>query len=238
MDGFLLIDKPVGWTSFDVVNKIRYIVEAKLPKRTGKKHFPVGHAGTLDPLASGLMIILLGSYTKQANQFSKLDKSYEFTAHLGLVSTTGDEEGDKTFVSDARPTAKELQAVVNKFTGLQSQVPPAYSAIKVAGQKMYKLARRGIEVKLEPRQITIYHLRITGYSYPYINLEARVSSGTYVRSLVEDIGKSLGVGAYTSNIKRTSIGEYELIYASSMENLSLEQSLHKTVTSDKMHRRS
>jgi tRNA pseudouridine55 synthase len=215
MDGILLIDKPKDWTSHDIVAKTRNI----LKKETGQK-VKVGHTGTLDPMATGLMIIVVGSYTKRAQEFSKLDKTYEVSMKLGETSTTGDEEGVKHTVSSIQPAENEINAVLNQFVGEIEQVPPIYSAIKVEGKRAYKLAREGKEVRLEPRKTKIYSLTLSVYNYPLAHFTAKVSSGTYIRSLVEDIGKSLGIGAYMTDLRRTSVGPFKIPDAASIqENL-------------------
>lgn len=209
MQGLLLVDKPTGWTSFDVVNYIRKIVAETEGKRP--KHVKVGHAGTLDPFATGLLLVLVGKYyTKRAGEFSKLDKTYEATMELGATSTTGDPEGEINPVSDTVPTEKALQEALKRFKGQIEQVPPAYSAVKVGGQRAYKLARAGKTVKIEPRPVTINRLELVNYAYPEATLVADVSSGTYIRSLVEDIGRELGSGAFTSALRRTRIGDFDL----------------------------
>lgn len=201
MDDVILIDKPKGWTSFDVVGKIR----SDLRKQTGQK-IKVGHAGTLDPLATGLLIVLVGKATKRQDEFMKLDKVYDVELKLGQTSTTADEEGEKTMVSDKMPSAEELNDVVSSFIGEISQVPPVYSAIKVDGKRAYKLAREGKDVKLEPRKVTVYSISDINYDYPLVTFTAKVSSGTYIRSLVADIGAKLGTGAYMTNLRRVCIG--------------------------------
>lgn len=209
MQGILLVDKPVGWTSFDVVNYVRRIIanaEGKKPKNV-----KVGHTGTLDPFATGLLVLLIGKeYTKRAGEFSKLDKTYEVTMKLGEKSTTGDPEGEIIHVSDKVPNKDELQSAFDKFKGEISQIPPAYSAIKVDGQRAYKLARAGKEVKIDPRKVTINRLEIVSYDYPAVKLIADVSSGTYIRTLVEDIGKVLETGALATNLTRTKVGNFVL----------------------------
>lgn len=207
MDGLLLIDKPLEWTSFDVVAKVRGLIR----QETGVKKPKVGHTGTLDPLATGLLVLTVGSYCKRAGEFSKLDKTYEVTMKLGETSTTGDEEGEKTAVSDRQPTEQEVQAVLRNFTGEIEQIPPAYSAIKVNGQRAYKLARASQQVKLEPRKVKIYEITAVKYDYPIVTFTAKVSSGTYVRSLVEDMGRELGTGAYLTALRRTQVGEWSII---------------------------
>ncbi len=209
MQGTLLINKPVGWTSFDVVNYIRRIVSGLENKKP--KSIKVGHAGTLDPFATGLLIILVGKeYTKRASEFSGLDKVYEIVMRLGETSATGDTEGNLTFVSDLQPKENELSETLDKFKGEIYQTPPNFSAIKINGQRAYKLARAGKEFKIEPRKITIHDIKLKKYNYPEAGIIADVSSGTYIRSLVEDIGDSLGTGAYTTELNRISIGRFNL----------------------------
>ncbi len=203
--GLLLIDKPVGWTSFDVVAKVR----GTLKKEVGER-VKVGHTGTLDPLASGLMIVVVGSYCKRAGEFSTLSKTYQAVMKLGQNSSTGDKEGEKLYVSSKKPKLDELQAVCNTFIGIITQTPPAYSAIKINGERAYNLARQGKKVEIEPRKIHIYSLIVSSYTYPYVEFSTSVSSGTYIRSLAEDIGKKLGTGAYLTELKRTKVGVYTI----------------------------
>lgn len=208
-DGILLIDKPTGWTSFDVVAKIRSKRKAAF-KETGinptKRQLKVGHAGTLDPFATGLLIILLGDATKRSDEFLKQDKVYEATILLGSTSSTGDPEGELTSVSDIQPSEDEVRATLARFTGEITQTPPAYSAIKINGQRAYKLARKGHEVEIPSRQVMIYSIELLEYHYPTLKIRTNVSSGTYIRSLAEDVGSQLGTGAYCSELRRISIG--------------------------------
>lgn len=213
LDGILLIDKPRGWTSFDVVNKVRRMIETEGLNTTGKKRFPVGHTGTLDPEATGLLVLLLGTYCKRAQEFSKLDKMYEVTMRLGQTSTTGDEEGEKTSVSDKKPSQEQLEAAMKRFVGEIEQTPPAYSAIKVNGQRAYKLARAGKIVHIQPRTVIIHDIRDVTYAYPSVTFTTEVSSGTYIRTLVEDIGQRLQTGAYMTDLRRTQVGSYDLTKA-------------------------
>jgi tRNA pseudouridine55 synthase len=209
MQGILLVDKPKTWTSFDVVNYIRRIVAAAEGKKP--KNVKVGHTGTLDPLATGLLVILVGKeYTRRAAEWSKLDKTYEVTMKLGETSTTADDEGKKTIVSDAVPSNEEIVAALAKFTGDIMQTPPIYSAMKVNGVRAYKLAREGKEVVLEPRPAKIYSSELIEYTYPYMKFTSEVSSGTYIRSLVDDLGQELGTGAYMSDLRRTQIGGFSI----------------------------
>ncbi len=217
-DGIVLVDKPSGWSSFDVVAKVRN----QLKVEAGKK-IKVGHTGTLDPLATGLMIIVTGSYCKRAQEFSKLDKTYEVTMTLGQTSTTGDEEGEKTLVSDVRPTQDALEAAVAQFVGDIQQIPPAFSAIKINGQRAYKLAREGKEVVIEPRQVRINSITLTDYAYPIVRFTTDVSSGTYIRSLVQDIGDVLQTGAYMSGLVRTRVSDFVLADAHAPTDITAAQ---------------
>jgi tRNA pseudouridine55 synthase len=221
MNGILLVDKPIGWTSFDVVNKIRVIIEADESINNRRKRYPVGHSGTLDPLATGLLLVLIGSATKQSAVTGKYDKTYLVTMKLGLISTTGDEEGEKTVKSDFQPLIGQIHQILNRFLGPIEQLPPAYSAIKIKGQPAYRLARKGLPVQLTPRLVHINSLQLKSYHYPLIKLSVSVSSGTYVRSLVEDIGKALKTGAYTVQLRRISIGQYYVAQAVRLQNLTI-----------------
>jgi tRNA pseudouridine55 synthase len=204
-DGILLIDKPTGMTSFGVVARIRRL----LSKKSGKK-VKVGHTGTLDPFATGLMIIVVGKECKNASLYSKLDKVYETIIRLGQTSTTGDPEGEIADVSDKVPTQAEINEVLKKFTGEISQRPPIFSAIKINGKRAYKLARDGKKIEMPERTVTVFELGLIGYSYPELKIRAHVSSGTYIRSLAEDIGKVLGTGAYCTELRRISISQWDI----------------------------
>ena len=221
MNGILLIDKPIGWTSFDVVNKIRAIVEAAKPSHGRQKRYPVGHSGTLDPLATGLLLILIGSATKQSAVIGKFDKTYQVTMKLGYTSTTGDEEGEKTHRSNFQPPIEQISQILNRFLGPIEQIPPAYSAIKIKGQPAYRLARKGLPVELKPRSVWINSLQLISYHYPLVKLTVGVSSGTYIRSLVEDVGEVLTTGAYTVELRRISIGQYQVNQAASPQDLTI-----------------
>jgi len=215
MDGVILVDKLQGWTSHDVVAKVRGVIKSE----TGQK-VKVGHTGTLDPMATGLLILVVGSYTKRAGEFSKLDKTYEAEVTLGAVSTTADAEGEITQKSAHRPTETEVKAALNKFIGEISQTPPAYSAIKIDGRRAYKAARAGKPLQIEPRQVKIYEMTDVNYDYPILKFTAKVSSGTYIRSLAEDIGQALGTGAYLSGLRRTQVGQFNLKNAPKIENIT------------------
>jgi len=221
MQGVLLVDKPKEWTSFDVVNYVRRMVaqvEGKKPKNT-----KVGHTGTLDPLATGLLVLLVGKeYTRKATELTKLDKTYEVTMRLGQTSSTGDEEGEKTAVSDTVPTPEAVLEALDAFQGQLMQVPPAFSAMKINGQRAYKLAREGKEVALEARPVTIYSNTLTSYEYPFVKFTSEVGSGTYIRSLVEDLGAKLGTGAYMSDLRRTKVGQFSIADAVAKDALNTE----------------
>lgn len=220
MNGILLIDKPKGWTSFDVVNKVRRIVQLSELNTSNKKRFPTGHTGTLDPMATGLLVLLLGTYTKQAPGLTKLDKTYDVTMKLGQTSTTGDVEGEITDVSDTQPSLDAVTAALQQFVGDQMQVPPAFSAVKINGQRAYKLARDGKTPELKARPVHIEQITLSSYEYPFVRFTAEVSSGTYIRSLVEDLGKALKTGAYMSDLRRTKVGKFDLADALTMEDLN------------------
>jgi tRNA pseudouridine55 synthase len=224
MDGIILVNKPSGWTSFDVVNRVRGIIErGGRPITGGRKRFPVGHLGTLDPLATGLLAIVLGNYTKRVPEFVGQDKAYEVAMKLGQNSTTGDEEGKKTEISKDKPTEQQIVEALQSFQGDIMQIPPAFSAIKVNGQRAYKLARAGITPEIKPRPAKIYSIKLKSYSYPEVQFDVEVSSGTYVRSLVEDIGKHLKTGAYMSGLRRTKVGPFLLRDAMNINDLNLDK---------------
>lgn len=204
MEETIFVDKPSGMTSFGAVARVRRI----LSEREGHK-VKVGHTGTLDPFATGLLILLAGKATKKAPELTKLDKVYEATIRLGEVSTTGDPEGEIS-KSGIAPTRAEIDAVIPQFLGKIQQTPPAFSAIKVNGQRAYKLARAGKEVEIPSRIIEIYSLDILSYEAPELKIRTHVSSGTYIRTLAEDIGKALGCGAYCSALRRTQIADYRI----------------------------
>jgi len=221
MQGILLLDKPATWTSFDVVNYVRKIVANSENKKP--KSVKVGHSGTLDPFATGLLVLLIGKdYTRQAKNFTKLDKTYEVGMKLGKKSSTGDPEGSIEDSDGNQPTKEQFTQVVKDFTGVISQIPPAFSAIKVDGVRAYKLARAGQEVNLEPREVKINSLSLVSYDFPNAHLVADVSSGTYIRVLVEDIAQKLGASAYTTDLRRTQVGEFSVDGAITIDDLSIE----------------
>ena len=211
MDEILLIDKPAGMSSFGVVARVR----RQLSQQVGHK-VKVGHTGTLDPFATGLLILLVGKATKRSGEFLKLDKWYEATIRLEYVSTTGDVEGEISEVSDKGVSADEIEIVLKKFTGEILQKVPRYSAVKINGRRAYDLARKGIEVEMPRRKVTIYALELVSYKWPELKIKCNVSSGTYIRALGEDIGEELGVGGYLTELRRTRIGDYKIEDATSL----------------------
>ncbi|NTW61188.1 tRNA pseudouridine(55) synthase TruB [Candidatus Saccharibacteria bacterium] len=216
-DGFILIDKPAGMTSFGVVARVRRV----LSKQQGKK-VKVGHTGTLDPFATGLMILVVGKECKNAAHYTKLDKTYEATFKLGQTSTTGDIEGELSQISSRVPTIDEIKNVLARFVGEIKQTPPIYSAISINGQRAYDLARAGKEVNIPERLVKIHNLDLVDYTYPNLKISTHVSSGTYIRSLAEDIGKALGVGAYCTELRRTTIDNYNLKSALKLVQLGID----------------
>lgn len=220
MDDILLIDKPAGMSSFGVVARVRRV----LSEKEGKK-VKVGHTGTLDPFATGLLIILAGKATKRSNDFLKLNKEYIAEIKLGEVSTTGDPEGEITkSYSDAPKTEEEIKKVVQNFVGDILQKVPAFSAVKINGRRAYELARKGMEVETPMRKVHIYNIEILEYNWPVLKIKTGVSSGTYIRTLGEDIGKKLGTGAYVTALRRTKIDEYEVEDAVLLDDFLRSQS--------------
>lgn len=199
--GLILVNKPVGITSFKLV----HIIKKKLNVKK------VGHCGTLDPLASGLMIVLVGKYTKLQDKFMKQDKVYHATIKLGLKTDSGDLDGKIISQSDFSHVTKEIiEQVCKSFMGKINQIPPMYSALKVNGQKLYTLARKGITIERKPREITIYSIDLTDYQKDNFSIRVRCSSGTYIRTLAEDIGKKLNTDTVLINLIREEIGNYKL----------------------------
>lgn len=204
----LLIDKPLEWTSFDVVRKIRGMVKIK----------KVGHAGTLDPLATGLLIVCTGKYTKRINEYMAQEKEYTGSITLGATTPTFDLESDpENFRETSFITPALLQEAVRQLTGPIQQVPPIHSAIKKDGKRVYELARKGREVKLDPRPVVIHAFEITDFSLPVVQFRVVCSTGTYIRSLANDLGALLGCGGYLSSLCRTRIGNFRLEQAMTME---------------------
>lgn len=207
----LLINKPLGWTSFDAVNKLRYKLKIK----------KIGHAGTLDPLATGLLIICTGKMTKQIEEFMGLEKEYTGTFIIGQTTPSFDLETEVTQPVDiSAVTEAAIQKAVKSLTGTISQLPPVHSAIKVGGKRAYKFARQGKEVELKPREVEVSEFEITRIELPAIHFRVVCSKGTYIRSLARDLGEKLGVGAYLSQLCRTRIGSFRLEDALSIDDVN------------------
>lgn len=211
MNGFLIVDKPAGMTSHDVVDFVRERFKMKR----------VGHAGTLDPMATGVLIILVGSWTKFFSQFSSTDKEYLVTANFSAITNTGDAQGEvlKKF-EYSQLTLEDIQKVLEKFTGELQQVPPMVSAIKQGGMRLYELARKGIELERKPRLIVIKKIELLKFYPPCIDFKVLCSKGTYIRRLCEDIGSSLGCGGYETALRRTRVGDFSVEQAVGLEAIS------------------
>lgn len=210
MDGILVVDKPQGMTSHDVVDFIR-------KKFAFKK---VGHAGTLDPMATGVLVVLIGKFTKSSQTFISDDKEYEGELTLGAVSDTGDAWGkvEKTG-KDVAFTSEEIKDAFNKFAGESEQFPPMYSAVKHNGRKLYELARKGLSVEVAPRKIVIKNIEVLQVFLPSISFRLTCSKGTYVRQIAIDIGKALGCGGHLSRLRRTRSGKFNITNAVTIDRI-------------------
>lgn len=209
----LLIDKPLRWTSFDIVKKVRNLTRI----------MKVGHAGTLDPLATGLLIVCTGKFTKQINTYMGMVKEYTGSLVLGATTPTYDlESAPENFKPVDHLTHEQIKEATNAFIGEIMQMPPQHSAIKKDGKPLYLSARQGIEVKVDPRKITIENFEITHIDLPNVEFKVVCSTGTYIRSLVKDFGEALGVGAYMSGLRRTKIGTFDVNDAIQWEDLQVE----------------
>ena len=203
----LLFDKPLTWTSFNVVSKVRYLTKVK----------KVGHAGTLDPLATGLLIVCTGKFTKKINDYVGMTKEYVGTITLGSTTPSFDlETNPENFKDTSHITAENIEAATVQFTGNILQAPPQHSAIKKDGRRLYESARLGIVVEVEPRPVTIYSFEIEKIELPIVHFKVVCSTGTYIRSLVNDFGAALGVGGYMSSLCRKKIGDFSITDAISV----------------------
>ncbi|HVK48781.1 MAG TPA: tRNA pseudouridine(55) synthase TruB [Pseudobacter sp.] len=215
----LLINKPLEWTSFDVVRKVRNMIRIK----------KVGHAGTLDPLATGLLIVCTGKFTKRINDYMAREKEYTGTITLGSTTPTFDLESDpENFKPFDHLTIEQLKEATKPFTGDILQMPPMHSAIKKDGKRLYELARKGVEVKVDPRPVTIRTFEITAIEMPVVHFRVVCSTGTYIRSLANDYGAELGVGGHLSKLVRTRIGDYTLDQSMTMEQVATYIDVVKT----------
>lgn len=219
----VLIDKPLGWSSFDVVKKVRNTLRVRKGKRV-----KVGHAGTLDPMATGLLILCTGPMTKQIDRFQAQEKEYEGELTLGQVTASYDseapvqEECDPSHLDEAT-----IRAATGAFVGHIQQRPPIFSAIRVDGERLYKLARRGEDVEIKPRPVTIDVFEITAIDMPRVRFRVVCSKGTYIRSLAHDFGQALGVGAHLTGLRRTRIGDFHVDAARTIDVfVQEEKALH------------
>jgi tRNA pseudouridine55 synthase len=211
-----LVDKPLNWTSFDVVNKLRFA----LKKATGNKKIKVGHAGTLDPLATGLLLVCCGKYTKQIDNLQAMTKEYTGTIKLGAVTPSFDAETEESNTKPFGHLSEEaIKKATEQFLGEIEQIPPIYSAIKVDGKALYELARKGQEVEIKSRKISINSFEISSVNLPFVNFRVSCSKGTYIRSLAHDLGQELGCGGYLTALRRTKIGDYNVEDAWKLEDL-------------------
>jgi len=221
----LLIDKPLHWTSFDVIRKLRSLIKIK----------KIGHAGTLDPLTTGLLIVCTGKFTKKINGYMSQEKEYTGTFTLGAITPTYDLESEpQNFKDVSNISIDMLKETTKQFTGEISQVPPIHSAIKQAGKPVYLLARKGVDIKLEPRKITVFEFEITKVELPLVSFRVVCTTGTYIRSLVNDFGAALGCGAYLSSLCRTRIGDFTLDQSVSIDELIRHMKIVKDINSDSM----
>ena len=209
----LLIDKPLEWTSYDVIRKLRKIINIK----------KIGHAGTLDPLATGLLIVCTGKFTKKINEYMAQEKEYTGTITLGAVTPTYDRESEPVNKKSLEGITEEMiKEKTKEFTGEILQTPPIHSAIKQNGKPVYLMARKGIDVILEPRKITIKEFEITQIDLPVISFKVVCTTGTYIRSLANDFGLALGCGGYLSELRRTRIGNFKVEDAMTMEEFKVQ----------------
>lgn len=214
--GLLVIDKPEGPSSMHVCARVR----AALRRGGAPKRIKVGHGGTLDPLATGLLVVLCGKATPLCNQIMAGEKRYEARVDLSAFTTTDDREGERTEVAvEQPPTEDELRGALNEFVGDVMQRPPAFSAMKVGGRRAYALARKGQDVQLEPRPVTIHSIDLVSYRWPFVDLDIRSGKGVYIRSIARDLGTALGTGGSLASLRRTAVGRFNIDQAIRLEDL-------------------
>ncbi len=213
--GLLIINKPSGWTSFDVVAKVRGILRAK----------KVGHAGTLDPMATGVLVLCVGSATKSVDKIMKTEKEYVGEITLGATSNTDDADGiiSHSERSEESPKLPEIQKALNVFQGTYNQMPPQFSAKKIEGQRAYALARAGKTVELKTSEVTVHTLELLDYHWPVLKIRVVCGKGFYMRSLARDLGAKLGIGGYLSSLIRTRVGKYPLDQAITIEQVDVSR---------------
>lgn len=212
--GLLVVDKPVGPSSMGVIRVVRYRLHRG-------KRFKVGHAGTLDPLASGVLLVCVGKATKQIASFMNTEKRYLATVDLSAFTSTDDAEGDREEVPvETPPTRGAIEALIrDSFIGEIMQAPPAFSAMKVDGRRAYSLARKGKTVELEPRAVQVHAIEVTDYEWPLLTLDIRCGKGTYIRSLARDVGRALGTGGSLAHLRRTAVGSYTIDQAITLDDV-------------------
>jgi tRNA pseudouridine55 synthase len=205
----LLIDKAKDWTSFDVVAKIRNSLKIK----------KVGHAGTLDPLATGLLIVCVGKATKKINEYQEKFKVYSGIIKLGATTKTDDAEAEEENIKDVNCTIEQIRLAADKLTGKLNQIPPIFSARKVKGRRLYELARKNISVEIPPKEVEVYSFEIINFENPFIKFKIKCSKGTYIRSLARDLGEILSTGGYLNELRRDAIGQYNVDNAFTVNDL-------------------
>lgn len=216
MNGVIIVDKPKGKTSHDIVGILRKLFKTRR----------VGHTGTLDPMATGVLPVCIGNATKAADMLTLSDKAYTAVFKLGIRTDTLDIEGTILEEKQVNVTDEEIRSVIKNFTGEISQTPPMYSAIKINGKKLYELAREGVEIERESRKINIYSINITDISLPYVTIDVSCSKGTYIRSLCDDIGNALGCGAVMTDLRRTKTASFNIKDAYTIEQLEQESDVY------------
>lgn len=214
VSGIINLDKPAGITSARAVDAVKRL----LPRKT-----KIGHAGTLDPFATGVLLLLVGKGTKLCERLMGQPKEYIAMVRLGATTATDDPESPEEIPPDSRPcTREQVDALLPEYVGQIMQTPPVFSAMKVAGRRAYDLARRGAEVQLEPRPVQVYELEVRGFEWPLLTLRVRCGRGTYIRSLARDMGRQLSGGGYLTQLRRTRIGDFDVGQAVSLEKLKAE----------------
>lgn len=215
MYGFLNINKPKGWTSFDVIRQLKRIIDVK----------KIGHTGTLDPLATGVLVVAIGEATKLIEYMMKDDKEYIAGITLGSKSNTYDAEGEISHISNREPVLEEIEQSLYEFEGEIDQIPPAYSALKIKGKRAYSLARKGEEVEMKSRKVQINKIDLISYEYPLLKIDVECHSGTYIRSIAHDLGEKLDVGAYLSELLRTRVGIFKIEDSIDADNVDLKKDI-------------
>jgi len=216
IDGIMVIDKPADWTSFDVVAKVRNLLNVK----------KVGHTGTLDPKATGVLVLCIGKGTKLVQKLTGLDKEYICDITFGATSNTDDQEGEITPVEDVSEVpVTTIENALKEFTGTFEQIPPQFSAKKIEGKKAYELARKGKKADVKPAEVTVHQIELLDYKWPVLKLKVHCGKGFYVRSLARDLGEKLGVGGYLSFLKRTKVGHFSIEEAIGIEQVAVNKVL-------------